>query len=169
MSRYWEAFGEVKEKLLAMQAQREAARKEMFAFANRHGTNKIAVSESISTGFYLSFDAPPDPKLWKKVKDSSTYYLPKESSKDGKAMAKEMAEISRKSPAGSTINEIIGMEMFTRGMWHTAGCAVVGDRVLVVTATHYSPPAELAEQVKRIADTEFEALTGKETEAEDDE
>lgn len=153
--RYWEATGAVKEQLRQMLAQREACRAEMFAFAKRHGADRIGVSESLTTGFLVAFDAPPDPKLWKKTRHG--YYAPKQTSKVGKAMAKEMEAIAHKSPSGIEANKIIGANCLIRdGMWHTAGCALAGDRVLVVTHDEYAPPPDLAGDLTRISDVEYE-------------
>jgi hypothetical protein len=162
MSKYWEATGEVREKLLELVSLRKSARAEMVAFAKRHGSKTVGVRTGLDVSFALQFKEAPDPKLWKFVKQSDGYYVPKESTKAGKALAREMREIADKEPDGTEVNRIIGFEdWLCDGMWHTAGYSVVGDRVLVVTFDEYTPPPSLAGYIRRISDVEYESLTSK--------
>lgn len=157
MGRYWEAFGVTRDKILAIQKARDAAKKEMLAFAKRNGTKEYGLSESFSVSFVLKFKSPPDPKLWKKLRHHD-YYVPKESSAQGKALASEMYDIAVKCPGGCEVNKAIGFKNWVaEGRWFSAGFAVVGKRVLVSAPDQYTPPKGV--DMKRISDTVFERLT----------
>lgn len=160
--RYWEASGKVRDELLALHDKREACRKEMFAFAKRNGTKKIGIHDGVFGCFALAFDTPPDPKLWKEIKASRGFYVAKQSTKAGKALYDEMRQLDAKLPSGIEVNRILGIEDFIfGGVWHTAGCKVFGDRVIVVTNDEYKPPKAVAKCLKRISDLEFERLSAK--------
>jgi len=163
--KYWEVHGKVRLAILDIHEKRVAAHKAMLAFAKKHGTKQYASRDSFGIYFVLMFDAPPDLKVWKPVRNSPKCYSPKVSSKVGKELDKQMREIAKTCPSGVDLNEAIGFEnWFSGSSWKTSGYSIFDGNcklVLVVTDECYEPPKELAKSIKRISDVVYEKLTKK--------
>lgn len=156
--RYWECSGELRKNLLATYAEMKTAKAAIFKFAKRFGCIKVGMSQGVHFNFALQFKTPPDPAIWKEMRYHKGNWLPRLSSKEGKALDKEMQQLSRAMPSGLDLATAIGMDWFGDGCWRTPGMRIRGKRVFISAPADYSPPPKLKGQMKRISDVTFEKL-----------
>ena len=69
-----------------------------------------------------------------------------------------MRLLEKAHPSSERIADLIGMQTFKGGSWHTPGYTALGNRAFVVTPDYYTPPKKLANQLIRMSDLQFEKL-----------
>jgi hypothetical protein len=161
MSRYWVVTGETRKKILEADKKRQEIVKQISGFIKSHGADSVGISnDSLTLSAAFGFKQNPDPSLWKEVKGSKGFYLPKLTSKAGKEIDKKLRDLCRSVPTGETIGKIIDMPIFSGMYWQTPGYTVIDSKkVFVKTNNDYEPPASLVKDIKRISDVEFEKAT----------
>lgn len=156
MSKYYEATGPVKDSIVEFFDRVGEARERARALCAKHGA-EVGFSSGIGTPFGFKFSEAPNPKAWKLWIGS--HYRPKRTAA-GKAIFAEVEAIERMFPSTTTANKIIGMEFLSDGRWMTPGLLILKDKALVIATDDYEPKGEIAKNMKRISDLQFEKLTG---------
>ena len=155
MSRYYEAQGETREKLVGFGKARTAAIKRVRKFCREIGASEYATDGFYSHPTWFSFSEPPDRKVWKKHKHTDLY-APRLSTKAGVELHKRMQELQ--IPDGNDVAEIIGMQTFGSmdgGVgFRRPGLNVIGERYILTVPSDVEPKG-----CKRISDVEYEQLT----------
>lgn len=100
------------EKLDAWSSRRQAVTNAVFKLSRRCGASRTRIGERSSFGgrdFAFVFTQEPNRKVWKA---DGEYWLPKHSSKEGKAIAHELSEIMRGDGRVSELSAILGINFF---------------------------------------------------------
>lgn len=163
---YYEARGALLTQLHDWFKQAETARRKMLAFAEQHGSSKVNIyGGSMSVTFALVFDNVPSNPVWKMKNDG---WVPRRSTKAGKALAAEMEAIEKEYPTGHSIADTIGMKVFVgtaAGLaWRTPQMVLGGkdgEKVLLGVPDDYAVPKRLKGQLVRITDVAFEQLAAE--------
>jgi hypothetical protein len=154
---YYEITGEARQAVLDLFTLAAAQGKKSRALAKEFGADGVVYSGSFGQqdigGF--TFKNPPDDKLWKRFRNGS-FWMPRLSTKEGKAIRARMREI--KIPGGADFAAAINMDVFCvkDNRWHTPGVHVAHERVFVVVPDGVTP-----KDGRRISDIEFEQLTAE--------
>jgi hypothetical protein len=171
-TRYYEARGELKKKLLDFQARRTAAFKAMADFSIAQGGGREIVISNMAFGVKFGVTKRPQPNgsgrhplnddaIWKPWGPNG--YIPRASTKAGKAIRAAMDKLQEACPHGNELAKLIGgpkVDIFfedDRGLvWATPGIEVHGKRVLV---SYSNPKFKSPADLKRISDIEYEKIT----------
>jgi hypothetical protein len=156
-TRYYEAHGEkIKAALRRFLTRTKDAREARYRFSRRVGGKRTTYMET-TCGFAIVFSKTPDEKLWRRMKgDGPECWVPRQSIKAGKDIAKEMDALT--VPSQSELCRIIEMERFVfdrRGMGsRSAGLELIADRVFIGAPDDYMPIKGLT----RISDVAMERI-----------
>lgn len=160
---YYEAKGETKTKLMEMLQARKKAINALDKWARKFG-GRIATSDGMF-GFNCVLDSkrkdfePKEVEHWKRTKHGQ--WLPRNSTKRGKEIAKEMRELSDKVTSVCKMGAFLGVPFMGKGLTiPSVGLYPRKNRlVIVVKCKPYNPPKRL--NLTRISDLDFEKLTGE--------
>lgn len=169
--RYYEAMGQLRKQIIEQHGQMRRAMTAMLKFAKRFGCKSIALRAGFSTSFHLVQPAKPvlSVKLWRRYKPGWNEWQPRMTCPEGRALRKEMDEISSQYPSRNDLQKLLlaSNSVCWDGdglVWHQPGSTVVGparqERVFVIYADPRFKPSD-PKQLKRISDLEFEAATEK--------
>jgi hypothetical protein len=171
---YYIATGKLAEDLRALSNKRLAVQKKLHKLAKSWLFKGAAVYSgygSTTATMIPVKDQFRDPKQWKHYAKTE-YLVPKVSTKAGKALAAQLAELEKQFPTGSELNKLIGLQSLAAcngGMqMRTAGLTFHeepdGSLTPIVTVpSDYRVPAKLKNQLARLSDVNFEALTQTKT------
>lgn len=167
---YWEASGDTAVKLRELLDRREELMKPLEAFCEKHGGN-LLYSDGICfrTGLGIKpkkYDngvtEHPEPKnasLWKRVKGHDDAWVPRLSTKEGKALGKEFDTLTRPVPTRIDVGKIIGLQPWgLSGLYETTPqiYRIKKRTVLVIPTDKYKPKKDV--KLKRICDLDFDKL-----------
>lgn len=162
---YYEAFGEVRRKLVQLLSEHRKAAKEVQKYAKSIGATGYVTNDAFGNclvrGFV--FASPPDPSLWKKRDGRDcTYYAPRLTTKFGKELNRTM--MAFRLGGGKAIADIIGISIWKGAGYHTPGCEMLGKRVFVIVPKGASPAGlkrDALKECRRISDLAFERTVAK--------
>lgn len=141
--KYYKLSGALRDKVLAVIADRVAAHVEIEKFVKRIG-GKTWYLVGGKTWYLGSFfdnrvvgigfkpEVTPDVKLWKNAKHSDCIWMPRRSNKEGRALCEEMGKF--RVPGGYEVGKIIGMETFSGMSWRCPGVEEFGKPPIVVVS-----------------------------------
>lgn len=152
MSKYYEAHGVVKEKIMAAWNDGRKERRKAHALAKQLGALECGYRDSYFSSALdaFAFAAPPDEKNWRKIKNSN-WWTPRLSSKRGKEISKLMGDIKPFSAA--IVAKIIGMNIFHGTYIRNPSIEQVGDRVFIGVPSDVKPKGCV-----RMSDIQYEAI-----------
>jgi hypothetical protein len=166
---YWEATGELKSKLIKLLDSRNELLKPLMEWCESHG-GMLLLSEGISVNVGLGIEneklpngitnlkEPKNPQHWKRVKGHDEAWVPRLSSKEGKALQSEINKLARGIPTRGNVGTLIKLPWIgLEGLYFSEPQLYrVGKRVLLVIPTDkYKPVAGM----KRISDLDFDKAT----------
>ena len=158
MSRPREKFFEIVDaglikQVKAWQENRHQVADTFLRLSRRVGASRTRYASSDGMGtrsFAFIFTREPDRKHWKRDR-SGQYWIPKVSSKIGKAVANEVADIRSKDGSREELSALFGIENF----WHNVGIETIGNRWFVVFGDEWKFSQR---GLRRISDVQIETL-----------
>lgn len=174
--RYYEVTGETRKKILAVFDQQAEAIKKARALTKELGAEEFVHTTGFAgmrvTGFKFKDGKEPDSKLLNRKYSRSDrkhldWYSPNRSTKVGKELSRKLDDEYR-IPGHSQIAEVLKLKQFVGLYWRMPGTYVWGPRKRVFATIpipfeggSYSPRGQIAKDVKRISDIEFEKIEAK--------
>lgn len=165
MSKFWTVHGDLRKDFEKLFAEQKAVEGLMQKFAKKCGAIHYGIARTaFGVHFSLQYkdESKVDNTLFKKVKGSDGFFVPRRTSKASRALDEELEKLSRAMPSNMEYAKLLGFVVWDgEGYAHRVGVGEYAGSLVVMTNDKYFPKEKVAKNLKRISDLHYEKLLKK--------